>query len=35
MAKVRHAMADILGRLTFADMLALDSGRKAPLMYHI
>jgi Rrf2 family protein len=35
MAKVRDAMADILDRLTFADMLALDGGRKAALMYHI
>jgi Rrf2 family protein len=35
MAKVRDAMADILDRLTFADMLALDSGRKAALTYHI
>jgi Rrf2 family protein len=35
MAKVRDAMADILDRLTFADMLALDRGRKAALLYHI
>jgi hypothetical protein len=35
MAKVRDAMADILDRMTFADMLALDGGRKAALMYHI
>jgi hypothetical protein len=27
-------MADILDRMTFADMLALDGGRAA-LMYHI
>jgi Rrf2 family protein len=35
MVKVRDAMADILDRLTVADMLALDSGRKSALMYHI
>jgi Rrf2 family protein len=35
MAKVRDAMADILDRLTIADMLALDGGRKSALMYHI
>jgi Rrf2 family protein len=35
MAKVRDAMADILDRMTLADMLALDGGRKASLMYHI
>jgi len=35
MVKVRDAMADILDRLTLADMLAFDGGRKAPLMYHI
>ena len=35
MAKVRDAMADILDRLTFADMLALEGGRKAALSYHI
>jgi hypothetical protein len=35
MAKVRDAVADILDLLTFADMLALDSGRKTSLMYHI
>jgi Rrf2 family protein len=35
MVKVRDAVADILDRLTFADMLALDSGQKTPLMYHI
>jgi Rrf2 family protein len=34
MAKVRDAVADILDRMTFADMLALDTG-KAALMYHI
>jgi Rrf2 family protein len=35
MVKVRDAMADILDRLTVADMLALDGGRKSALMYHI
>ena len=35
MVKVRDAMADILDRLTVADMLALDAGRKFALMYHI
>jgi Rrf2 family protein len=35
MAKVRDAVADILDRLTFADMLSIDSGRKTQLMYHI
>jgi len=35
MVKVRDAMADILDRLTIADMLALDGGRKTALMYHI
>jgi Rrf2 family protein len=35
MAKVRDATADILDRLTFADMVALDGGRKASLLYHI
>ena len=35
MVKVRDAMADILDRLTVADMLALDAGRKSALMYHI
>jgi hypothetical protein len=31
----RDAMSDILDRLTVADMLALDAGRKSALMYHI
>jgi Rrf2 family protein len=35
MAKVRDAMSDILDRLTLADMLALDSGTRAAVMYHI
>jgi DNA-binding IscR family transcriptional regulator len=35
MVKVRDAMSDILDRLTVADMLALDAGRKSALMYHI
>jgi Rrf2 family protein len=35
MVKVRDAMADILDRLTVADMLALDAGRRSALMYHI
>jgi len=35
MLKVRDAMSDILDRLSVADMLALDSERKAALMYHI
>jgi len=35
MVKVRDAMADILDRLTIADMLAVDGGRRAGLMYHI
>ena len=35
MVKVRDAMSDILDRLTLADVLALDSGHRAALMYHI
>jgi Rrf2 family protein len=35
MAKVRDAMAEILDRLTLADMLALDDGRRVAVMYHI
>jgi Rrf2 family protein len=35
MAKVRDAAADILDRLTLADMLAIDGGRSTQLMYHI
>jgi Rrf2 family protein len=35
MIKVRDAMSDILDRLTLADMLALDGGHRAALMYHI
>jgi Rrf2 family protein len=35
MVKVRDAMADILDRLTIADMLALDGSRRSALMYHI
>jgi Rrf2 family protein len=35
MAKVRDAMSDILDRLTLADMLALDGGRRSAVMYHI
>jgi Rrf2 family protein len=35
MVKVRDAMSDILDRLTLADMLALDGGHRAALMYHI
>jgi Rrf2 family protein len=35
MVKVRDAVADILDRLTIADMLALDGGRRSALMYHI
>jgi Rrf2 family protein len=35
MVKVRDAMADILDRLTVADMLSLDAGRRSALMYHI
>jgi Rrf2 family protein len=35
MAKVRDAMADILDRLTLADMLALDDGSGLALTYHI
>jgi DNA-binding IscR family transcriptional regulator len=35
MAKVRDAMADILDRLTLADMLALDDGSRRALAYHI
>jgi Rrf2 family protein len=35
MVKVRDAMSDILDRLTLADMLALDSGNRAAVMYHI
>src|SRR5271156_3857225 len=32
MVKVRDAVADILDRLTIADMLALDGGRRSALM---
>jgi Rrf2 family protein len=35
MVKVRDAMSDILDRLTLVDMLALDGGHRAALMYHI
>ena len=35
MVKVRDAMSDILDRLTLADMLSLDSGHRAAVMYHI
>lgn len=35
MVKVRDAMSDILDRVTLADMLALDGGSRAALMYHI
>ena len=35
MVKVRDAMADILDRLTLADMLALDEGTRLALTYHI
>jgi Rrf2 family protein len=35
MVKVRDAMADILDRLTVADMLAFDAGGRNALMYHI
>jgi Rrf2 family protein len=35
MVKVRDAISDILDRLTLADMLALDGGHRAALMYHI
>jgi Rrf2 family protein len=35
MVKVRDAMSDILDRLTLADMLALDGGARAAVMYHI
>src|SRR6202161_516577 len=35
MAQVRDAMADILDRLTLADMLALDDGTVLALTYHI
>jgi Rrf2 family protein len=35
MVKVRDAMSDILDRLTLADMLALDGGHRAAVMYHI
>jgi Rrf2 family protein len=35
MAKVRDAMSDILDHMTLADMLALDGGHRAGLMYHI
>lgn len=35
MVKVRDAMADILDRLTVADMLALGPSRRSSLMYHI
>jgi Rrf2 family protein len=35
MTKVRDAMSEILDRMTVADMLAIDDGRKIALMYHI
>lgn len=35
MVQVRDAIADILDRLTIADMLALDGGSKSALIYHI
>jgi Rrf2 family protein len=35
MVKVRDAMADILDRLTLADMRALDEGTRLALTYHI
>jgi Rrf2 family protein len=35
MVKVRDAMADILDRLTLADMLSLDEGTGFALTYHI
>jgi Rrf2 family protein len=35
MMKVRDAMSDILDRLTLADMLAVEGGHRAALMYHI
>jgi Rrf2 family protein len=35
MVKVRDAMSDILDRLTLADMLSLDGGHRAAVMYHI
>jgi hypothetical protein len=35
MVKVRDAMADILDRLTLADMLSLDEGTRFALTYHI
>jgi Rrf2 family protein len=35
MVKVRDAISDILDRLTLADMLALDGGDLAALMYHV
>jgi hypothetical protein len=35
MVKVRDAMSDILDRLMLADMLALDGGSGAAVMYHI
>lgn len=35
MTKVRDAMSEILDRLTVADMLVMDKGRKLSIMYHI
>ncbi len=35
MVKVRDAMAEILDRLTLADMLALDDSQRVAVMYHI
>ncbi|MGP0092096.1 MAG: RrF2 family transcriptional regulator [Xanthobacteraceae bacterium] len=35
MTKVRDAMAEILDRLTIADMLAMSDGSNVALMYHI
>lgn len=35
MTRVRDAMAEILDRMTVADMLVMDSGRKLAVMYDI
>ena len=35
MTKVRDAMAEILDRLTVADMLAIGEHKRVALLYHI
>ena len=35
MTRVRDAIAEVLDRLTIADMAAMGDGRNVALMYHI